>query len=73
MNLFWTALIISAVTAFAVAAMLLVRRFAVALFFAGISTKLTVPGLRKAMLAVGCLVFLGTAVWIATSPITVAI
>jgi hypothetical protein len=47
--------------------------FAVALFFAGMSTKLTAPGLRKAMLVVGCLLFLGTAVWIATSPVTVAI
>jgi hypothetical protein len=28
--------------------------FAVALFFAGISTKLHTPGVRKAMLAVGC-------------------
>jgi hypothetical protein len=47
--------------------------FAVALFFAGMSTKLTAPGLRKTMLAVGCLIFLGTAVWIATSPVSVAV
>ena len=47
--------------------------FAVALFFAGMSTKLTAPGLRKAMLAVGCVIFLGTAVWIATFPVSVAI
>jgi hypothetical protein len=47
--------------------------FAVALFFAGMSTKLTAPGLRKAMLAVGYLIFLGTVVWIATSPVSVAI
>ena len=47
--------------------------FAVALFFAGMSTKLTAPGLRKAMLAVGYVIFLGAAVWIATSPVSVAI
>ena len=47
--------------------------FAVALFFAGMSTKLTAPGIRKAMLAVGYLVFLGTAIWIATSPVSVAV
>ena len=46
--------------------------FAVALFFAGMSTKLTAPGLRKAMLVVGYVIFLGTVVWIATSPISVA-
>jgi hypothetical protein len=47
--------------------------FAVSLFFAGMSTKLTAPGLRKAMLAVGYVIFLGTVVWIATSPVSVAI
>jgi hypothetical protein len=47
--------------------------FAVALFFAGMSTKLTAPGLRKTMLAVGALLFLGTAVWIATFPVSVGI
>ena len=47
--------------------------FAVALFFAGMSTKLTAPGLRKTMLVVGCAVFLGTVVWIATFPVSVSI
>jgi hypothetical protein len=47
--------------------------FAVALFFAGMSTKLTAPGLRKAMLAVGSLLFLGTVVWMATFPVSVAV
>ena len=47
--------------------------FAVALFFAGMSTKLTAPGLRKALLVVGYVIFLGTVVWIATSPMSVAI
>ena len=47
--------------------------FAVALFFAGMSTKLTATALRKTMLAVGCLLFLGTAVWIATFPVSLAV
>ena len=47
--------------------------FAVALFFAGMSTKLTAPGPPETMLAVGWLVFVGTVVWIATSPVSVAV
>ncbi len=47
--------------------------FASALFFAGMSTKLTSPRLRIAMLTIGCAVFLLTAVWIATSPVSVTI
>jgi hypothetical protein len=47
--------------------------FAVALFFAGMSTKLTAPALRMTMVAVGGLLFLGTAVWIATFPVSVAV
>jgi hypothetical protein len=47
--------------------------FAVALFFAGMSTKLGAPRLRVAMLVVGFVVFAGTAVWIATSPVSVSI
>ena len=47
--------------------------FAVALFFAGMSTKLAAPGLRTAMLTVGWVVFLGAAVWVATSPMSVGI
>ena len=47
--------------------------FASALFFAGMSTKLTSPRLRVALLAIGCVVFLGTAIWIATSPVTVSV
>jgi len=47
--------------------------FAVALFFAGMSTKLTAPGLRTTMLVVGCIIFLGAAVWIATSPVSVSV
>ena len=47
--------------------------FAVALFFAGMSTKLTAPGLRMTLVAIGCLLFLGTAAWIATFPMSIAV
>jgi hypothetical protein len=47
--------------------------FAVALFFAGMSTKLSASGLRKTMLVVGYVVFVGTAVWIATSQVSVTV
>jgi hypothetical protein len=47
--------------------------FAVALFFAGMSTKLTAPGPRKAMLVIGCIIFLAAAVWIATSPVSISV
>jgi hypothetical protein len=45
--------------------------FAAALFFAGMSTKLHTPNARKALLVVGCLLFLGATVWIATFPVSV--
>jgi hypothetical protein len=47
--------------------------FSVALFFAGMSTKLTVPRLRQLTLGVGCAVFLGTVIWLATQPISVSV
>ena len=47
--------------------------FASSLFFAGMSAKLRTPNLRIAMLSVGCVVFLATAVWIATSPVSVSV
>jgi len=47
--------------------------FAAALFFAGISTKLRTPVLRKALLALGSLLFLGTVAWIATFPVNVSV
>lgn len=46
---------------------------AVALFFAGISTKLTTPALRLTTLLVGCAVFLGAAVWVSTFPVSVSV
>jgi hypothetical protein len=47
--------------------------FASALFFAGMSTKLGTPRLRVVLLGLGCVVFLGALVWIATSPISVSV
>ena len=47
--------------------------FSVALFFAGTSTKLTDPRMRMIAVGIGCVVFLGTLVWIATSPVSVSI
>ena len=47
--------------------------FATALFFAGISTKLSSTNLRGVILGVGCLVFVLTASWIATFPISLSI
>lgn len=47
--------------------------FSVSLFFAGMSTKLGDARLRQVTLALGCVMFLGTAIWIATSPVSIAI
>jgi hypothetical protein len=47
--------------------------FSVSLFFAGMSTKLTDARLRTITLTLGCGVFLGTLIWIATSPVSVSI
>jgi len=47
--------------------------FSVALFFAGMSTKLSEPRLRLLMVGVGSAVFLGTLAWIATSPISLSV
>jgi hypothetical protein len=47
--------------------------FATALFFAGMSTRLRTHRLRVALLAFGVVVFLGTVIWIATSPISVSV
>jgi hypothetical protein len=41
------------------------------LFFAGISTKLHSLRQREALLALGWLMFLGTAIWLLTSPISI--
>ena len=47
--------------------------FAATLFFAGISTRLTRPGPRTAVLALGCLLFVGTLIWVATFPVSVSV
>jgi hypothetical protein len=47
--------------------------FASALFFAGISTKLTIPWARVAVVGLGCALFVGTLIWVATSPISVSV
>ncbi len=47
--------------------------FAVALFFAGISSKLHTKGPRTALVVVGWLIFLGTVAWIATFPVSLSV
>jgi hypothetical protein len=47
--------------------------FAASLFFAGISTRLHERGARAAILGLGYALFLGTVVWIATFPVSVAV
>lgn len=47
--------------------------FSVALFFAGMSTKLQTPVPRKSLLVLGCLLFLGTVSWIATFPVSLSV
>ena len=50
--------------------LLAVVLFASALFFAGICTKLRSLRQRELLLALGWLIFLGTAVWVGTSPVS---
>jgi hypothetical protein len=47
--------------------------FAVSLFFAGLSTKLGDRRLRTIAVGLGCVVFAGTAIWIATSPVSLTL
>jgi hypothetical protein len=47
--------------------------FAAALFFAGMSAKLPTPGLRRALLAFGLIVFVGTVAWLATFPVSISV
>ena len=47
--------------------------FAASLFFAGISTKLHTRSSRIAILGLGYAMFLGTAIWIATFPVSLAV
>jgi hypothetical protein len=47
--------------------------FAASLFFAGISTRLHGRGSKAAIVAVGYTLFLGTAIWLATQPVSIAV
>jgi hypothetical protein len=47
--------------------------FATALFFAGMSTRVTSRGLRLAILGMGCLVFFCTIAWLATLPVSISV
>ena len=47
--------------------------FASSLFFAGISTKLRSLRQREVLLALGWAIFLGTAIWVATSPVSFSV
>ena len=47
--------------------------YAVVLFFAGMSTRLTNPRLRWVMTLAGCLVLLGDVAWLATFPVSVQV
>jgi hypothetical protein len=52
---------------------LAVVMFASALFFGGLSMRVRTERERIAILGLGCILFLGTAIWIATFPVTVSI
>jgi hypothetical protein len=47
--------------------------FAVSLFFAGMSMKLRSARVRVALLTLGWIMFAGTLIWIATSPVSVSV
>jgi hypothetical protein len=47
--------------------------FAVALFFAGMSTKVHGLGARQTLVILGCTVFLGAVAWIAALPVSISV
>ena len=47
--------------------------FSISLFFAGTSTRLGDVRLRRIALGVGCTMFVGTVIWLATQPVSVSI
>lgn len=53
--------------------MLAVVLFAISLFFAALSTRLRARDARIALLALGYVAFLGTAIWLATQPVSISI
>jgi hypothetical protein len=47
--------------------------FASSLFFAGISTRLRSSSTRMVILGLGCALFLGSVIWIATFPVSLSV
>jgi hypothetical protein len=47
--------------------------FATSLFFAGIGTRLPRPTAQAAVVALGCVIFLGTVAWLATFPVSLSV
>lgn len=47
--------------------------FAACLFFAGLSTRMRTLTAQKAILTLGCILLLGTVIWVATFPVTVTV
>ena len=47
--------------------------YAIVLFFAGMSTRVSTPRLRWVLTLAGCLVLPGAIAWIATFPVSLAI
>jgi hypothetical protein len=53
--------------------MLAVVLFAISLFFAALSTRLNTFGSRATLLGLGYAIFLGTAIWLATQPVSLSV
>jgi Domain of unknown function (DUF4337) len=53
--------------------MLAVVLFAIVLFFAALSTRMPSRDMRVALLAFGYVIFIGTAIWLATQPVNVSL
>jgi hypothetical protein len=53
--------------------MLAVVLFAIALFFAALSTKLKSRDMRITLLVLGYVLFVGTAIWLATQPVNISV
>ena len=53
--------------------LLAVVLFAVSLFFAALSTRLHTFGSRATLLGMGYVLFVGTAIWLATQPVNVSL
>lgn len=47
--------------------------FATTLFFAGMGTKLPTVGLRRVLLTIGVIIFIGATAWLATSPVSFSV